>query len=124
MSKLITPKGYKSTLDLNQTEQAIKLVKDTFQLNLSSELARAGVLEKYQVRVLGSPVESIIDTEDRARFAEALFAFGYRSDSPQALLEAFRLRFRPGATRFGPTDLRWAEELAARFPVDRGAGGA
>jgi len=38
MSKLITPKDYKSVLDLNQTEQAIKLVKDTFQLNLSSEL--------------------------------------------------------------------------------------
>ena len=38
MSKLITPKDYKSILDLNQTEQAIKLVKDTFQLNLSSEL--------------------------------------------------------------------------------------
>jgi len=38
MSKLITPTGYKSTLDLNQTEQAIKLIKDTFQQNLSSEL--------------------------------------------------------------------------------------
>lgn len=38
MSHLISPKGYKSILDLNQTEQAIKLVKDTFQLNLSSEL--------------------------------------------------------------------------------------
>jgi len=38
MSKLITPQGYKSHLDLNQTEQAIKLVKDTFQQNLSSEL--------------------------------------------------------------------------------------
>lgn len=38
MSKLITPRGYKSLLDLNQTEQAIKLVKDTFQQNLSSEL--------------------------------------------------------------------------------------
>ena len=38
MSKLITPPGYKSMLDLNQTEQAIKLIKDTFQQNLSSEL--------------------------------------------------------------------------------------
>jgi len=38
MSKLIAPTGYKSTLDLNQTEQAIKLIKDTFQQNLSSEL--------------------------------------------------------------------------------------
>jgi aspartate--ammonia ligase len=38
MSKLNLPKNYKSTLDLKQTEQAIKLVKDTFQDNLSSEL--------------------------------------------------------------------------------------
>lgn len=39
MSKpLIVPKEYKSLLDLNQTEKAIKLVKDTFQQQLSSEL--------------------------------------------------------------------------------------
>lgn len=35
---LIIPKNYKSILDLKQTEIAIKLVKDTFQQNLSSEL--------------------------------------------------------------------------------------
>ncbi len=35
---LIIPEGYKSLLDLKQTEQAILLVKDTFQQNLSSEL--------------------------------------------------------------------------------------
>ncbi|MBN1951884.1 MAG: aspartate--ammonia ligase [Bacteroidales bacterium] len=38
MSKLILPKNYRSPLDLKQTEKAIKLVKDTFQENLSSEL--------------------------------------------------------------------------------------
>jgi aspartate--ammonia ligase len=39
MSKpLIVPKNYKSQLDLNQTEKAIKLVKDTFQQQLSAEL--------------------------------------------------------------------------------------
>jgi aspartate--ammonia ligase len=39
MSKpLITPVHYKSLLDLNQTERAIKLVKDTFQQQLSAEL--------------------------------------------------------------------------------------
>jgi aspartate--ammonia ligase len=38
MRKLILPKNYKSILDLKQTELAIKLVKDTFQENLSSEL--------------------------------------------------------------------------------------
>jgi len=38
MRKLILPKNYKSMLDLRQTEKAIKLVKDTFQENLSGEL--------------------------------------------------------------------------------------
>ena len=39
MSKpLIVPKNYKSQLTLNQTEKAIKLVKDTFQQQLSAEL--------------------------------------------------------------------------------------
>jgi aspartate--ammonia ligase len=39
MSKpLIVPVNYKSLLDLNQTEKAIKLVKDTFQQQLSAEI--------------------------------------------------------------------------------------
>jgi len=39
MSKpLIVPENYKSHLNLNQTEKAIKLVKDAFQQQLSAEL--------------------------------------------------------------------------------------
>ncbi len=38
MSYLIKPKDYHSSLDLKQTELAIKLIKDFFQQNLSSEL--------------------------------------------------------------------------------------
>ena len=36
--KLFIPKDYTSALDVTQTEQAIKLIKDFFQLNLASEL--------------------------------------------------------------------------------------
>lgn len=36
--KLTIPKGYKSALDVHQTEQAIKQIKDFFQLSLASEL--------------------------------------------------------------------------------------
>jgi aspartate--ammonia ligase len=36
--KLFIPEGYKAILDLKQTEKAIKLVKDNFELALSSEL--------------------------------------------------------------------------------------
>ena len=38
MSKLIKPIGYKQLLDTKQTEQGIKLIKDFFQQNLSTEL--------------------------------------------------------------------------------------
>ena len=38
MSKLIKPKDYQALLDLKQTEQGIKLIKDFFQTNLSTEL--------------------------------------------------------------------------------------
>ncbi|MDO4949503.1 MAG: aspartate--ammonia ligase [Bacteroidales bacterium] len=38
MSKLIKPTGYDTILDLHQTEIGIKLIKDFFQQNLSSEL--------------------------------------------------------------------------------------
>lgn len=38
MSKLIKPTGYKPLLDRRQTEQGIKLIKDFFQMNLSTEL--------------------------------------------------------------------------------------
>src|SRR5665647_2989607 len=38
MSYLILPKGYQALIDLKQTEQGIKQIKDFFQLSLSSEL--------------------------------------------------------------------------------------
>lgn len=36
--QLTIPKNYKSVLDVNQTEQAIKQIKDLFELNLAAEL--------------------------------------------------------------------------------------
>lgn len=38
MSNLIKPEGYKPLLDMHQTEQGIKLIKEFFQQNLSTEL--------------------------------------------------------------------------------------
>ncbi|HAH22606.1 MAG TPA: carbamoyl phosphate synthase large subunit [Prolixibacteraceae bacterium] len=41
-------------------------------LNCGVALFRKGILEKYNVKVLGTPVQSIIDTEDREIFAGKL----------------------------------------------------
>lgn len=38
MSKVIEPKGYKAVLDMRQTEHGIKLIKEFFQQNISTEL--------------------------------------------------------------------------------------
>jgi carbamoyl-phosphate synthase large subunit len=41
-------------------------------LNCGIELSKKGILEKYKVRVLGTPVQAIEDTGDRERFREAM----------------------------------------------------
>ena len=41
-------------------------------LNCGVELYKSGVLEKYGVKVLGTPVQAIMDTEDRELFVEKL----------------------------------------------------
>ncbi|MBK9357540.1 MAG: carbamoyl-phosphate synthase (glutamine-hydrolyzing) large subunit [Bacteroidales bacterium] len=41
-------------------------------LNCGIELFKTGVFEKYGVKVLGTPIQSIIDTEDRQIFADSL----------------------------------------------------
>lgn len=41
-------------------------------LNCGVELYKTGVLEKYHVQVLGTPVQAIMDTEDRELFVERL----------------------------------------------------
>jgi len=45
-------------------------------LNCGVELYQNGVLKKHNVRVLGTPVDAIIDTEDRDRFVKKLNQIG------------------------------------------------
>jgi carbamoyl-phosphate synthase large subunit len=45
-------------------------------LNLAVDLADAGVLEKYNVRVLGTPIQTIRNAEDRELFKQLLIKIG------------------------------------------------
>lgn len=59
---------------------------------------------------------------DPAEFLPALRAFGYPDAPPDALLAAFRLRFRPHAQgSVDGWDAALAKGLARRFPVDQSA---
>lgn len=53
-------------------------------LNCGVELHKSGILEKYGVEVLGTPVQAIIDTEDRELFVEKLDEIGVKTIRSQA----------------------------------------
>lgn len=53
-------------------------------LNCGVELYRGGILEKYNVRVLGTPVQAIMDTEDRELFVERLDEIGVKTIKSEA----------------------------------------
>ena len=53
-------------------------------LNCGVELYQSGVLDKYGVRVLGTPVQAIMDTEDRELFVHKLDEIGVKTIKSQA----------------------------------------
>ena len=53
-------------------------------LNCGVELHKSGVLDKYGVRVLGTPVQAIMDTEDRELFVERLNEIDVRTIKSEA----------------------------------------
>ncbi len=54
-------------------------------LNCGVELYTSGVLEKYGVQVLGTPVQAIMDTEDRELFVEKLNQIDVKTISSEAV---------------------------------------
>ena len=57
-------------------------------LNCGVSLYKSGVLEKYNVRVLGTPVQAIIDTEDRELFVERLNEIDVKTIKSEAVENA------------------------------------
>ena len=63
-------------------------------LNLAVELADAGILDKYDVRLLGTPLETIRNAEDRELFRDLLVSIGEPvppSEIAESLEDAYRI---------------------------------
>ena len=54
-------------------------------LNCGVALYKSGILEKYNVKVLGTPVQAIINTEDRELFAEMMHSIGVKTAHSEAV---------------------------------------
>jgi carbamoyl-phosphate synthase large subunit len=72
-------------------------------LNLAVELDRAGVLERHNVRLVGTPLEAIEMAEDRQRFRELLDRIG-QPYAPSAIVDG-----ATDADRLGSADRALAE---------------
>ena len=63
-------------IEIERPDALLPTVGGQTGLNLSLELAEAGILEKYGVEMIGARVESIQIAEDRIKFQEAMVAAG------------------------------------------------
>jgi len=79
-------------------------------LNCGVELYQSGVLEKYGVKVLGTPVQAIMDTEDRELFVEKLNEINVKTIKSEACSTIEQAR-RAAANLGYPVILRAAYAL-------------
>lgn len=72
----ITPQVVARIIEKERPDGIIAGLGGQTGLNVTSELAEMGVLEKYGVKVLGTPLKAIYDTEDRDRFKHVMESIG------------------------------------------------
>ena len=72
----ITLEYVTAVIDREKPDAILPTVGGQTALNLSMDLHRQGILEKYGVQLIGAQVESIEKAEDRERFKEVMDAAG------------------------------------------------
>ena len=68
----VTPEYVTDIIEKERPDGILLAFGGQTALNCGVKLYESGVLEKYNVKVLGTPVQAIIDTEDREKFVEKL----------------------------------------------------
>ncbi len=68
----VTPEFVKQVIVRERPDGVLLGFGGQTALNCGVELYRNGVFDKYGVQVLGAPIESVLDTEDRERFVARL----------------------------------------------------
>lgn len=105
-------------------------------LNLAAQLAQAGILEKYDVRLLGTPLSAIQKAEDREIFRETMKEIGepvpeswivetveqleelaYRESFPLIVRPAYTLGGTGGGVAYGPEELMQIGQLGLNLSM-------
>jgi carbamoyl-phosphate synthase small subunit len=80
----VTPEFVERVIEKERPDGILLSFGGQTALNCGVELYEKGVLEKYGVKVLGTPVQAIIDTEDRDLFIKRLDEIGVKTIKSEA----------------------------------------
>ena len=80
----VTPEFVERVIEKERPDGILLSFGGQTALNCGVELYRKGVFEKYGVKVLGTPVQAIIDTEDRDLFVKRLDEIGVKTIKSEA----------------------------------------
>ena len=106
----VTPYFVERVIQREQPDGIMLAFGGQTALNCGVELYRSGVLEKYNLQVLGTPVQAIMDTEDRELFVDKLNEINVKTISSEACENVEQAR--KAADRLGyPVILRAAYAL-------------
>lgn len=81
----VTPYFVEKVIEKERPEGILLAFGGQTALNCGVALYQSGVLEKYNVRVLGTPVQAIMDTEDRELFVRKLDEIGVKTIKSEAV---------------------------------------
>ncbi len=81
----VTPYFVEKVIKKEQPDGILLAFGGQTALNCGVELYRSGILEKYGVEVLGTPVQAIMDTEDRELFVKKLDEINVKTIKSEAV---------------------------------------
>ena len=84
----VTPFFVEKVIEKEQPDGIMLAFGGQTALNCGVELFRKGILEKYNLQVLGTPVQAIMDTEDRELFVAKLDEIHVKTIKSQAVENA------------------------------------
>ncbi|MCR5779798.1 MAG: carbamoyl-phosphate synthase large subunit [Bacteroidaceae bacterium] len=106
----VTPEFVERVIEKERPDGILLSFGGQTALNCGVELYEKGILQKYGVKVLGTPVQAIIDTEDRDLFVKRLDEIGVKTIKSQAC--STKEEVRQAAAELGyPVILRAAYAL-------------
>ena len=90
----ITPEVVEEIIARERPDALLPTIGGQTALNVASELARTGILDRHGVKMIGASLEAIDRAEDRGRFKETMEAVGLevpRAGYARSMSEALRI---------------------------------